>query len=109
MDLWHELELKMRQLGEAVKKLLKTGTDYAEAEREYKILLRQEALRLRDHGEAVGMVNLTVYGIKDVAYARCKRDIAEATYKTNQELVNQIKLEIRILESQLEREWSIAK
>lgn len=107
MDLWNELELKRRQLLEAVKKLQQTGKAYAEAERDYKILLRQEALKLRDEGMAVGMITLTVYGIHDVALARCKRDIAEATYKTNLELINAVKLEMRIMESQLSREWSI--
>lgn len=107
MDLWNELEQKRRELMQAVKALATYGRKYAEAERDYKILLRQEALKLRNDGVAVGMVTLTVYGIPEVAKARCERDIAEALYKADQELVNQIKLEMRILESQLNREWSV--
>lgn len=107
MDLWNELELKRKDLMQAVKALATYGRKYAEAERDYKILLRQKALKLRNDGVAVGMVTLTVYGIPEVAKARCERDIAEALYKADQELVNQIKLEMRILESQLNREWSV--
>lgn len=109
MDLWNELELKRKELMQAVKALATYGRKYAEAERDYKVLLRQHALKLRDAGEAVGMVNLTVYGIPEVAEARCARDVAEALYKADQELVNQIKLEMRIIESQLSREWSVVK
>ena len=108
MDLWSELELKRKNLIAAVKKLQETGRAYASAERDYKILLRQECLKLRDEGMAVGMINMTAYGIKDVADARFKRDVAEATYKANQEYINAVKLEMRIIESQLAREWSVA-
>lgn len=109
MELWQELEYKRRQLIEAVKALRTYGRKYAEAERDYKVLLRQTALKLKADGMAIGMLNLTVYGVPEVARARCERDIAEATYKTAQELINAVKLEIRIIESQLEREWSTAK
>lgn len=109
MDLWNELEDKRKQLIEAVKALDKYGRKYAAAERDYKVLLRKEALKLRDEGMAVGMISLTVYGIEAVANARLERDIAEATYKTAQELINAVKLEMRVIESQLDREWSVAK
>ena len=105
MDLWQELEDKRKQLIEAVKALDRFGRKYAEAERDYKILLRQEALKLKDQGMAATLITLVVYGIQDVAMARCTRDVAEATYKTAQELINAVKLEMRILESQMDREW----
>ena len=72
---------------------------------DYKILLRQECLKLRDEGMAIGMIDKTCYGIPSVAEARYRRDIAEAIYRANQEAINSIKLEIRIIESQLQREW----
>ena len=34
---------------------------------------------------------------------------AEAVYKANQEAINSIKLQMRIIENQLSREWGIAK
>ena len=104
-DLYDELQAKTRQLEVSIKTLRKSGTDYAEAERAYKILLRTECLKLRDEGMAIGMIDKTCYGIPTVADARFKRDVAEAVYKANLEAINSIKLQMRLIESQIQREW----
>lgn len=106
MDLYNELNYKIKQLNESLKRLSENGSKYAEAERDYKILLRQEVLKLRDEGQAIGVISLTCYGIPKVAEARFKRDVAEAIYKANQEAINTLKLEIRLIESQLQREYT---
>lgn len=106
MDLYNELQDKISQLSVSLKKLRETGSKYAEAERDYKILLRQEVLKLRQEGEAIGVISLTCYGIPSVAKARFERDVAEAIYKANQEAINTLKLEIRLIESQLQREFT---
>lgn len=105
MDLLNELESKIQELEISIKSLRKTGSNYAEAERDYKILLRQEILKMRDEGQAIGVITLTCYGIPSVAEARFKRDIAESIYKANQEAINSIKLQLRLLESQIQREY----
>lgn len=105
MDLYNELESKIQELEISIRSLRKTGQKYAEAERDYKILLRQEVLKLRDEGQAIGVITLTCYGIPSVAEARFKRDTAEAIYKANQEAINSIKLQLRLLESQIQREY----
>lgn len=104
-DLVTEIRAKFQQLWASVRNLRKSGTDYAEAERDYKILLRTECLKLRDEGMAVGMIEKTCYGIPSVAEKRFKRDIAEVVYKANQEAINVLKLEIKIMNEQLSREW----
>lgn len=104
-DLYTELASKTRQLEASIKMLRKTGSDFAQAERDYKIILRTECLKLRDDGMAIGMIDKTCYGIPNVAEARFKRDIAEATYKANQEAINSIKLQLRLIEGQIQREW----
>lgn len=53
----------------------------------------------------VTLINQIIYGIPEVADKRFKRDIAEAMYNTNQEYINTTKLQIRVLESQLNREY----
>lgn len=105
MDLYNELETKIQELEVSIRSLRKTGQNYAEAERDYKILLRQEVLKLRDEGQAIGVITLTCYGIPSVAEARFRRDTAEAIYKANQEAINSIKLQLRLLESQIQREY----
>ena len=88
-------------------RLRKTGTEYAEAERAYKVCLREHALRCRSEEDMpVTLIQQTVYGIKEVAEKRFIRDVAEAVYKANQEAINSIKLQIRIIENQLQREYS---
>jgi hypothetical protein len=106
MDLFNELQAKTKELEISIKSLRQTGTNYAQAEKDYKVLLRQECLRLRDEGMAIGMIDKTCYGIPSVAEARFKRDVAEAVYKANQEAINSIKLQMRLIENQLSREYS---
>jgi len=107
MDLLNELEQKIRELNISIKKLRETGTDYAEAEREYKITLRQEALKLRnDEKLPVTLINQIIYGIPLVAEKRFQRDVKEAIYKANMEAINSVKLQIRVIESQLQREYT---
>ena len=109
MDLVLELQDKLNDLNISIKELQKSGRSLAEAERDYKILLRQECLKLRDEGMAIGMIDKTCYGIPSVAEARFKRDVAEAKYKANMEAINTFKLEIRILQNQIDKEYSNEK
>lgn len=109
MDLLNELNQKLNQLDVSVKQLRTTGSAYAKAERDYKIKLREECLKLRDEGMAIGMIDKTAYGIPSIAELRFQRDCAETIYKANQESINSIKLQIRILESQIDREWGLTK
>ena len=108
-DLLEEMLVKTKQLDECIKRLRATGTAYAQAEKDYKILLREECLKLRDDGMAIGMIDKTCYGIPSVAAARFNRDVAETVYKANQEAINSLKLQIRIIDSQISREWGSAK
>ena len=106
--MFEEIMKQNRLMEQAVKMLRKTGSDYAEAERDYKVLLRQETLKLRDSGMAVGLIDKTVYGVREVAEARFKRDVARAIYEANQESINTKKITIRILMNQYDKEWSNA-
>lgn len=107
MDLFNEIQELTKKLSTAVNQMAKYGKEFAEAERDYKITLRQEALKLRaENNTPVTLIQQTVYGIKEVADKRMKRDIAETMYKTSQEYINTLKLRIRVLEGQLSREWT---
>jgi hypothetical protein len=106
MDLFNELQELTKKLSTSINQMAKYGRELAEAESDYEIKLRQEALKLRnDDKMAVTLINQIVYGIPEVANKRLKRDIAETMYKTSQEYINTLKLRIRVLESQLQREW----
>lgn len=110
MDLFNELQNLTEKLNASIKTLIKNGRALAEAERDYKVTLRKEALKLReDKNMPVTLINQIIYGIPEVANKRFKRDVAEAMYQTNQEFINTTKLQIRVLESQLSREWGNTK
>ncbi len=57
----------------------------------------------------VTLIQQVVYGVPEVAEKRYKRDIAEAMYQTAQENINSIKLQMRVIEGQLNREWCNTK
>lgn len=103
--LFNDIQNLIEKLNQSIKVLVKYGNEYAETEKNYKIALRQEALKLRDEKMAVTLINQIVYGVPQVAEKRFKRDVAEAMYKTALENINVLKLQIKILENQLEREY----
>lgn len=110
IDLYNELQQKIKELNISIKKLRETGTEYAEAERDYKITLRNEALKLRaEKGMPVTLIQQVVYGVPEVAEKRFKRDVKEAIYQANQEAINSTKLQIRVIENQLQREFTSIK
>ena len=106
-DLLNEMNELCEKLTIAGTQMKRYGYELAEAERDYKICLREEALRLRSTQDMpVTLIQQVVYGIPEVANKRFKRDVAEAMYKTSQEAINTLKLKIRILDSQISREWT---
>jgi hypothetical protein len=106
--LFNDIQNLIEKLNGSIKILAKYGNDYAETEKNYKIALRQEALKLRDEKMAVTLINQIVYGVPEVAEKRFKRDVAEAMYKTALENINVLKLQIKILAKQLDYEWGNA-
>jgi|LGOV01.1.fsa_nt_gb ribosomal protein L31E len=109
MELILDLQQKQRELDISIKQLRTTGTAYAQAEKDYKILLRTEALKLRADGMAIGMIAKIIYGVPEVAELRFKRDVNETIWKANQEAINSIKLQLRLISSQIDREWNNTK
>jgi len=109
MDLYEEIQRLMLELTASIRKLRDNGEKLAEAERDYKITLRQEALRLRTAQDMpVTLINQVIYGVPEVAEKRFKRDVEQANYDANKEHINICKLKLRILENQLSREWNNA-
>lgn len=96
----NELSLKLSQ---GIKLMGKYGREYADAEMAYKVALAKKALELRDRGMPVTLIDKVIYG--KVADERFERDTAEVMYKTAQEHINAIKLQIRILDNQIDREY----
>ena len=88
-----------------IRKLRSTGREFAEAERAYKMELARVCMQLKSEGMAIGLIDKVCYGIQSVADLRFKRDLAETVYKANLEAINSIKLQCRLIEEQIKREW----
>lgn len=109
MDLVLELEKLMGELSTSIKELRKNGNELAQKERDYKVSLTQEITRLRTDKYPVTLISQMIYGIEPVATKRFERDIAQAKYTADQEHINVTKLKLRVIESQLNREWTNLK
>ena len=107
MDLYLEIQQKTKELNISIKKLRETGTTYAEREKEYKIAVNKKALELRENGVPVTLIQTVIYGYPEIAKLRFERDVALTIYEANREAIQTIKLLIRVLENQLQREWGI--
>lgn len=108
MELWQELEQKINELDVSVKNLRISGTNYASAYRNYRILLSKELLMLRDEGVPATTAYDIARGIEKVANAKFNEICMEAVYKANQESINAIKLEIKIIQEQQKQDWGMA-
>lgn len=105
-NLFGQLQSLSNELDETIRKEWTAGIELAEAEAAYNIAVNQEALRQKDAGMTVTFINSFIKGVEAVATLRKQRDIAEVKYKTLQDKANSLKLQLRIVDNQINREWS---
>ena len=106
MDLVNELNYKTQQLDNAINQLAKTGREYASAYTEYRVALAQELLKLKNEGYAITLAGDIARGRKEIASLKFKEISSEALYKANLERINALKLEIKLISNQIDKEWS---
>lgn len=100
------IEELTHSLDETIDMFLKAGLKLADAEAEYSIILRQKALVEKDAGVSVTFIDKFLRGDEEIAQKRKQRDICEAYRDTLKEKINSLKLQIRVVESQAQREWT---
>lgn len=104
MDLYTTLNDLQEQLQTSVKSLRTTSAEYAEAYKNYRVLLAKELVRLKDSGMAISLASDVARGNEEIANAKMVEIKKEAIYKANMESINAIKLQIKIVENQITRE-----
>ena len=104
-DLIQEIGARSSLLDAAIKQLGIRGKAYAQAEHDYRVAMRKKILEERAKGTPVTIISDLCRGDSEVAKLRLERDIALTVYESAQEAINGYKLQIRILDSQIEREW----
>lgn len=102
----NDLERLIGELNVSVRALRTTGQDYAKAYTEYRQELSKELLKVREEGIPASMCSDIARGRSHIAKAKFNEICKEAIYKANQESINALKLQIKILNEQLSREWS---
>ena len=107
-DLFNILQQKSKDLDTAVRQLRTSAKNYAQAYYDYRIAVAEETIKEREKGTAVTLISDKVRGMPRVAKLKFNETFQEGIYKANQESIQAIKLQIRLLDAQLEREWSIA-
>lgn len=105
-DLITLLEKKTKQLDYSIKSLAKNGEDYAKAYTEYRIALAKELLILKDEGYAITLAGDIARGKPEIARLKFNEISKEALYKANLESINAIKLEMKIIQEQINKEYS---
>ena len=92
------LEAALRQFG-------KRGSEWAASERDYRIALSQKLLELRAQGIPVTILADLARGDAKIAAMKFDRDAKEALYKAAQEAIQSYKLQMKLTDAQIEREW----
>lgn len=83
----------------------KRGTDYAKAYKNYRVLLSQELLKLKAEGMPVTIAYDIARGTEQVANAKEQEIITECLYKSCQEAINTYKLQIKILQENINKDY----
>lgn len=101
-DLYIELTTLRNNLDKSIKILKERGQAKSEAEKDYRVALAKEILILRDKGIPVTIINDLVRGTEKIAELKQKRDIAETLYESNMQYIYSVKMNIGIVERQIE-------
>ena len=106
MDLTNELNNLISKLDVSVKSLRKTGSEYAKAYTDYRVALAKELMILKEEGYAITLAGDIARGKPEIAKLKFKEISSEAIYKANQESINALKLQIKIIQEQINKEWT---
>lgn len=106
IDLYSELNAKNQALDISVKQLRKSGENYGKAYTEYRIALAKELLILKNEGYAITLAGDIARGKPEIARLKYEEIATEAIYKANLESINALKLQIKLLQNQIDKEWS---
>lgn len=105
MEELQELEKLKNLLTSALSEYKKRGQDYAKAYKNYRIKVAQKLLLLKAEGMPVTISYDIARGDEEVANAKEQEIITECLYKSCQEAVNVYKLQIKILQSQINTDY----
>lgn len=101
-ELIGEIEKLRKDLNNTITELNKAGYAKAKAEYIYRVALAKELLINKDKGLAATLNNDVSRGNETIAKYKFNRDVAETMYDTTYEKLRAIKIELGIVERQME-------
>lgn len=104
-DLMNELDTMRQELHDSMRRLRRNGEALAQKEHDYQLIKAQTVLLMKAQGCTITEIQLSIKGQPAVAEALLERDKAKTMYEANQEHINVVKLELRVIENQIRREW----
>lgn len=105
-DLYTELQVLRQKLDSLIEEYRRCGTEHAKLDRQYYAVKAATTLKLKEEGMPATVISQVIKGIDPVAEAREKMLTAEVMTRAALEAVMGIKLQIKTVDSQLQREWS---
>ena len=105
-DLIQELDRMKDELHRSMKMLRSNGEALAVKEHDYQVIKAQTVLQMKAQGCSITEIGISIKGQPGVAEALLERDKAKTMYEANQEHINVVKLEMRVIENQIAREWN---
>lgn len=109
MDSGQDLVLVLREqrilLVDTVNAMKVIGRQLAETEAKYRKALCKDILLERASGMPVTIISDVCRGKEEIADLKLRRDIKQSDYDVCIEKINAIKIELRLLESEIQREW----
>ena len=106
MELLIEMNKLKELLNAALGEFKIRGMAYAKAYSNYRKMLAQELLKLKAEGMPVTIAYDIARGTEPIANAKEQEIITECLYKSCQEAINSYKLQIKILQEQIEKEYT---
>lgn len=106
MELFEELEQLKSDLNKSVRTLRISGGEYAKAECDYRIVLAKKELELKSQGYSATLTYDLARGDERVANLKQNEINKEVIYRANLEAINSIKLQMKLIENQIAREYA---
>lgn len=105
-DLYTEEQQLRANLTEYIEEYRSCGIEHAKRDREYYVIKAAKTLELKDDGVPATVIAQVIKGIEEVAEAREKMLTAEVMTRAALEAIMSTKLQIKLVESQLQREYA---
>lgn len=108
MDIMQEMSTLRVMLDRAVSEAKERGKKLAQCEHDYRVAKAKYILQQRADGTPVTIISDLAKGEENIARLCMERDIAQTLYDSSKEAINSYKLQIRIVQEQIQREWNQA-